>query len=53
MFNYLIVFICRENYVFTCRCIKCEQQINDADITSDDDDDDDDDADAEMECDST
>jgi len=39
----------QENYVFTCRCIKCEQQINDADISSDDDDD----SDAEMECDST
>jgi len=27
----------RQNYVFTCRCIKCEEQINDPDITSDDD----------------
>jgi len=27
----------RQNYVFTCRCIKCEEQINDPDVTSDDD----------------
>lgn len=30
-------YISRENYVFTCRCIKCEEQINDPDITSDND----------------
>ncbi|VVC40614.1 SET domain [Cinara cedri] len=27
----------RENYVFTCQCIKCELQSNDPDITTDDD----------------
>ncbi|XP_026819908.1 SET and MYND domain-containing protein 5 [Rhopalosiphum maidis] len=27
----------QENYVFTCRCIKCEEQINEPDVTSDDD----------------
>jgi len=35
MIFYLFLF--RENYVFTCRCIKCEEQINEPDITSDDD----------------
>lgn len=34
--NYLHYFVARENYVFTCRCMKCEQQINDPDVTSDD-----------------
>lgn len=32
-------FIFRENYVFTCRCTKCEQQADDPDETSDDDED--------------
>jgi len=30
----------RENYLFTCQCIKCEAQAGDPDITSDDEGDD-------------
>lgn len=26
-----------ENYLFVCRCTKCEDQINDPDVTSDED----------------
>ncbi|OTF78084.1 SET and MYND domain-containing protein (SMYD)-like protein [Euroglyphus maynei] len=29
----------RENYLFTCQCPKCQQQMNDPDVTSDEDDD--------------
>lgn len=28
-----------ENYLFVCRCTKCEDQINDPDVTSDEDED--------------
>lgn len=37
VFSYFILFF-RENYVFTCQCIKCEEQIDDPEVTSDDDD---------------
>lgn len=36
----------KENYLFVCRCGKCEAQSGDADVTSDEDDEDDDDDDA-------
>lgn len=29
-----------ENYLFVCRCIKCEGQVNDPDVTSDEDEED-------------
>lgn len=32
-----------ENYLFVCKCIKCEAQIGDPDVTSDEEEDEDDD----------
>lgn len=33
-------FLCRENYLFTCTCPKCESEAGDPDVTSSEDEDD-------------
>lgn len=39
----------RENYLFTCHCVKCQSQANDADVTSEEEMDDDDEEEEEEE----
>ena len=36
----LLFFFCRENYLFTCTCPKCESEAGDPDVTSSEDEDD-------------
>ncbi|XP_064631113.1 histone-lysine N-trimethyltransferase SMYD5-like [Lineus longissimus] len=40
--------VLRDNYLFTCSCVKCEEQVNDPDVSSAEDDSDEEGSDMEM-----